>query len=465
MAIAPFASTQPIQNRVDFIGPVYFGSSGNQTGLVTFYSLSSYLATSFQAGNAAAAVAYVLPTAGPAGNNYLLGSSTSGVLSWINAPGIYAPINNPTFTGQVLIPDGTQANPGLGFSSDTNSGLRRVGADNIALISGGDYAAGGARLTVSNSGFDMSLDGATTLLGLNGNTNNDMALQIANGSSGTSAVSVLSATTGRTALLLAAFGANYVGSRCSQPAADLSAIEFGGTTSSGAAIVTQTNIPMFFGTNQTLAATITTGQVLTLVNAPVFSSLTATTVPYLNASKALTSSSVTPTELGYVSGVTSAIQTQLNAKATDSLAAHLAGSETLTGTKSFTASVPMQIQAGTSDSTLYKNIYFMAGGGGSTVGVECNSQTTISITTAKTIYTLDAGPAMLWIIGSDGAGNQFVDQILAPNSATAPTPVFSGTGKGSPAARTYTMSSVDVQLAMASGTYTTRVLAFDMAIR
>lgn len=40
----------------------------------------------------------------------------------------------------------------------------------------------------------------------------------------------------------------------------------------------------------------------------------ADTVPYLDASKKLTSSSVTPTELGYVSGVTSAIQTQINGK-------------------------------------------------------------------------------------------------------------------------------------------------------
>ncbi len=43
------------------------------------------------------------------------------------------------------------------------------------------------------------------------------------------------------------------------------------------------------------------------------SGLTANTVPYANASKQLTSSAVTPTELGYVSGVTSAIQTQINA--------------------------------------------------------------------------------------------------------------------------------------------------------
>lgn len=41
---------------------------------------------------------------------------------------------------------------------------------------------------------------------------------------------------------------------------------------------------------------------------------TATTVPYFNASKQLVSSSVTPTELGYLSGVTSAIQTQLSGK-------------------------------------------------------------------------------------------------------------------------------------------------------
>ncbi len=47
----------------------------------------------------------------------------------------------------------------------------------------------------------------------------------------------------------------------------------------------------------------------------LFTDLTADTVPYLDASKQLTSSAVTPTELGYVSGVTSALQTQMNLKA------------------------------------------------------------------------------------------------------------------------------------------------------
>ena len=55
--------------------------------------------------------------------------------------------------------------------------------------------------------------------------------------------------------------------------------------------------------------------VKTFSSAPLFSSLTASRVPYLDASKNLATSSVTDTELGYLSGVTSAIQTQLNAKA------------------------------------------------------------------------------------------------------------------------------------------------------
>jgi hypothetical protein len=50
-------------------------------------------------------------------------------------------------------------------------------------------------------------------------------------------------------------------------------------------------------------------------------------------------SAITNTELNYLSGVTSAIQTQLNAKAVDSLVAHLAGSETFSGQKTFSAAI------------------------------------------------------------------------------------------------------------------------------
>lgn len=90
-------------NRCDLIGPVYLGSSLDQTGLLSFFNSSSLNATAFQAGNATAAITYTWPTAAPAGNNYILGATTAGVLSWINAPGIYAPLASPTFTGTVII--------------------------------------------------------------------------------------------------------------------------------------------------------------------------------------------------------------------------------------------------------------------------------------------------------------------------------------------------------------------------
>ena len=45
------------------------------------------------------------------------------------------------------------------------------------------------------------------------------------------------------------------------------------------------------------------------------------------------------TELSYVKGVTSAVQTQLNAKANDNAVVHLAGTETITGAKTFSAAL------------------------------------------------------------------------------------------------------------------------------
>jgi len=75
------------------------------------------------------------------------------------------------------------------------------------------------------------------------------------------------------------------------------------------------NLPSASGTARGLVKATgaqTLGIDLTLTGAsPVFSVLTATTVPYLNGTKQLTSSAVTPTELGFVSGVTSALQTQI----------------------------------------------------------------------------------------------------------------------------------------------------------
>lgn len=58
-----------------------------------------------------------------------------------------------------------------------------------------------------------------------------------------------------------------------------------------------------------------------------------------NSSGLLTNSAVTSTELGYVAGVTSAIQTQLDAKAAATNTALLNGTNTFTGTNNFTGTV------------------------------------------------------------------------------------------------------------------------------
>lgn len=73
---------------------------------------------------------------------------------------------------------------------------------------------------------------------------------------------------------------------------------------------------------------------------------TATTVPYIDASKNLISSAVTPTELGYLSGVTSAIQTQLNAK----------GSGTVTNTGGNLTANSIVLGAGTNDTKVVTGI-------------------------------------------------------------------------------------------------------------
>ena len=62
---------------------------------------------------------------------------------------------------------------------------------------------------------------------------------------------------------------------------------------------------------------------------------TADRVVITDSTKSFTTSNVTATELGYLSGVTSAIQTQLNGKAADSDVVHKSGNETIGGNKSF----------------------------------------------------------------------------------------------------------------------------------
>ncbi len=112
--------------------------------------------------------------------------------------------------------------------------------------------------------------------------------------------------------------------------------------------VTPTELGYVSGVTSSIQTQLTARKVIATGNAYKFETTDAsgnlqeTTVTALkavatDANGLPTASTTTATELGYVSGVTSAIQTQLDSKATDSLVVHLAGTETITGTKHFTA--------------------------------------------------------------------------------------------------------------------------------
>ena len=81
----------------------------------------------------------------------------------------------------------------------------------------------------------------------------------------------------------------------------------------------------------------------TFSTSPILSSLTASQILALDASRNIISldTGTYPSlgELIWVKGATSNIQTQLGTKATDSLVVHLAGTETITGAKTFSPSV------------------------------------------------------------------------------------------------------------------------------
>lgn len=66
-----------------------------------------------------------------------------------------------------------------------------------------------------------------------------------------------------------------------------------------------------------------------------YSSVTANRALVSNGNGKMAASAVTATELGYLSGVSSAIQTQLNNKANNNAVVHLTGDETISGTKTF----------------------------------------------------------------------------------------------------------------------------------
>jgi hypothetical protein len=128
-------------------------------------------------------------------------------------------------------------------------------------------------------------------------------------------------------------------------------ITFPVTTVNGAAgtvVLTTTNIAE--GTNQYFTSARAQSSITGGASSVVTADLTASRALVSDGTgKIAASASTTATEIGYVAGVTSAIQTQINTKAADNLVVHLAGAETITGAKTFTDTVVApQIKANTS---------------------------------------------------------------------------------------------------------------------
>jgi hypothetical protein len=114
-------------------------------------------------------------------------------------------------------------------------------------------------------------------------------------------------------------------------------ITFPVTTVNGfAGTVVLTTSDVAEGSNQYFTSARAQASITGGASSVVTADLTASRVLVSDGSgKIAASGSTTATEIGYVAGVTSAIQTQLNTKALDSNTVHISGTETITGAKTF----------------------------------------------------------------------------------------------------------------------------------
>lgn len=103
---------------------------------------------------------------------------------------------------------------------------------------------------------------------------------------------------------------------------------------SGNVVLTTSNIAE--GSNQYFTSARAQASITGGASSVVTADLTASRALVSDGSgKIAASASTTATEVSYLSGVTSAVQTQLNAKAADNAVVHLSGTETITGAKTF----------------------------------------------------------------------------------------------------------------------------------
>jgi hypothetical protein len=177
----------------------------------------------------------------------------------------------------------------------------------------------------------------------------------------------------------------------------------------------------------------------TFSSAPIFSANTANTVPYLSAGKVFTSSSVTSTELGWLSGVTSAIQTQLNAKAGSGANSNITSMSGLTGPLvSPTYGDFVQIAKPASPAATHNRLYFKSDdhlyelasdgtetqvdGGGGGIGAQ---------TANRVLLTDGAGAATTSVNITAASGNIYAygGYFASASHVTSPATFAPGTGE------------------------------------
>ena len=107
----------------------------------------------------------------------------------------------------------------------------------------------------------------------------------------------------------------------------------GALKSGGSTLATITELSYLSGVTSAIQTQL---NLLAPLASPTFTGTVTIPTPFTLGATSVTA---TGTEMNYLVGVTSGIQTQLDAKAADSLVVHLAGSETITGAKTFSAAL------------------------------------------------------------------------------------------------------------------------------
>jgi len=173
-------------------------------------------------------------------------------------------------------------------------------------------------------------------------------------------------------------------------------------------------------TNKTLTSpTINAGTFGTSITA---SYATASTVPYFDASKNLISSAVTPTELGYLSGVTSSIQTQLNAKGSGTVTTvSVASANGFAGTVANATTTPAITLTTTITGILKGNGTAISAASAGTDYVAPGAITSSGLTmaTAKILGRATVGTGAIEEISVTGSGS-----VVLATSPTLVTPVL-----------------------------------------